>query len=170
MKEAKISFYEEQIYGEKEKPKETKQYCLFRLSTEWYAIESHSVKRVTPLTPISPLPAVPDHILGMINFRGEVLSATDIKKILDLKEETSQSIKSRFVMIEHGSFSTALFVDGDVETVDIPIKDILSRVVTLQDEKSDCIDGEVHFQEKLVAILNAPKILERTKVGYWPAP
>ena len=56
----------------------------FQLAHERYAIESRFVAEVFPFTDITPLPGTPAFVVGIVNFRGSVLSVIDLKFFFQL--------------------------------------------------------------------------------------
>ena len=58
----------------------------FTLHPEKFAIESEYVKEVISLENLTPLPGTPDFIMGIINYRGTILSAVNLKIFLGLTE------------------------------------------------------------------------------------
>jgi purine-binding chemotaxis protein CheW len=56
----------------------------FRLASETYAVEGAFVREVHPLKDITPLPAMPPFVLGIVNLRGQILSVVDLRIFFDL--------------------------------------------------------------------------------------
>jgi purine-binding chemotaxis protein CheW len=54
---------------------EFKQYLTFYLNNELYGIELEYVKEVINYCKITRIPGIPDYIRGVINLRGNVMSA-----------------------------------------------------------------------------------------------
>ena len=53
MEEKKITFYEEDIYESQEPKEETRQFVVFRISSEWYALEVLKVRSITKIEKIT---------------------------------------------------------------------------------------------------------------------
>jgi purine-binding chemotaxis protein CheW len=56
----------------------------FSLSEARYTLPARVVREVVPLLSLTPLPGVPAWIAGLINVRGQILTAIDIRPLLDL--------------------------------------------------------------------------------------
>jgi purine-binding chemotaxis protein CheW len=56
----------------------------FLLNGERYAVPMQYVKEVTLLRHLTPLPATPDFILGIMSIRGRVISVTDLRVFFEL--------------------------------------------------------------------------------------
>jgi purine-binding chemotaxis protein CheW len=158
-KEPKITLYEEDLYQEEVKEK-TVQFLVFRLSGEWYGVELTEAKEVVKVLRITYLPSSPEHIAGIINVRGTILSVTDLKTIFGLPQEELTE-KSRLVVIEHGLLETALLVDEVWEVIEVPVSKIDPTLTTIPPERAEYIEGQCKIEDKLIAILNVEKILAK---------
>jgi len=56
----------------------------FRLGDDQYAVPAQSVREVQPLGQFTTLPATPAHIVGLVNIRGRLLTALDLRPLLNL--------------------------------------------------------------------------------------
>lgn len=56
----------------------------FRLGGSSYSLPAAAVREVQPLGACTPLPAVPPFILGLVNVRGRLLTAIDLRPMLGL--------------------------------------------------------------------------------------
>jgi purine-binding chemotaxis protein CheW len=56
----------------------------FRLGGDGYSLSARFVREVQPLTGWTPLPSTPPCIVGLVNVRGRLLTALDIRPLLDI--------------------------------------------------------------------------------------
>lgn len=61
------------------------EFLAFELSTETYAVPIGAVREIVKVPVITPVPRVADHVLGVMNVRGEMLPVYDLKKQLNLE-------------------------------------------------------------------------------------
>jgi purine-binding chemotaxis protein CheW len=155
----KIALYEEDLYGEEELKEETKQLVVFRLAQEWYGVEITKVKEVIKVERIPYLPSSPEYIAGIVNLRGNILSVTDLKRILGLPQEKLTE-KTRIVAIESGILETGLLVNEVAESIEVPVSKIELTLSTIAPEVAGYIEGQCKVNDKLIALLNVEKILE----------
>lgn len=59
----------------------------FRLGDSSYSLPADAVGEVQPLGACAPLPAVPSFILGLVNVRGRLITAVDLRPLLGLAAE-----------------------------------------------------------------------------------
>lgn len=159
---SKITLYENDLYSHEESVSKVRQIVCFSLDHEWYGIPIDSVKEVVAQTEVTALPFVPEHILGVINLRGGIISVSDLKVLFGLSGKALEEAHS-FIVIKCGELETALCVEGNVEVVDILVSDFESLSVSLEGEKEKFLESQVYYEEKLIGILDAEKILEKTK-------
>jgi purine-binding chemotaxis protein CheW len=56
----------------------------FLLGGATYALPAAAVREVQPLGAVTPLPAVPAFVVGLVNVRGRLVAALDIRPLLDI--------------------------------------------------------------------------------------
>ena len=130
----------------------------FRLGDEWYAVPLTHVREVLRVTTITPLPAVPPPILGVVNVRGTIMSVTDPKSLLALPS-TALTPASRFIVLATASAETVLLVD-EVETVfAMPQSRLEPVLATLDAKRGAWVTSTCRWRDRLVAVLRGDRLL-----------
>ena len=62
----------------------SKDIIEFTLATENYGIDSAFVNEVYKLKDLTPLPGVPEYVLGIVSVRGNIIAVVDLKKFFNL--------------------------------------------------------------------------------------
>ncbi|MHB9098281.1 MAG: chemotaxis protein CheW, partial [Syntrophales bacterium] len=109
---------------EPEKKVEAEEYLqllAFLLAHETYAIETHFIREVYPLTELTPLPCTPDYIFGIINIRGQILTIIDMKKFFDLPEKGITNL-NRVIVVQGEDMELGILADEIIGIRDIPEK------------------------------------------------
>ena len=57
------------------------QAVVFHVGPERYAIDTKSIAEVIPCIPARPVPAAPDAVLGVIEYRGDVIPVLDLCRL-----------------------------------------------------------------------------------------
>ena len=128
------------------------QYLSFRLNEEWYGLSVYQLVEVLPMPKITRVPSVPDHILGVMNFRGQVLSAIDLKKFFGLPQSgttTDQAV----VVVEHGEMQTGLLVDEIGDLIGLSPEDLCEEPITTGESQRLFFEGAAHWGETLISII-----------------
>ncbi len=116
----------------------------FRIDQELYAVAVEAVRSIEKVQPIRPVPHAPEHVVGIMNLRGVVMTVADLRSILhfplgDFTEDT------RLMVIGQ----TAFVVD---EALDV--QDISEDQLEMRDEISDLVLGVVQNNDQLVVVIN----------------
>ena len=155
-----MAHYKEELYEREELKEETFQIVVFRLGREWYGVEITKVKEVIRTGKITYLPSSPEHIAGIVTRRGNILSVTDLKTTFGLPHE-GPTEQARIIAIESGIFETGFLVDEVVESMQVPASKIEPALLTLPGEGGKYIEGECRVNNKLIALVNVEKVLEK---------
>ena len=154
-----ITLYDEEFTEIKEVD-DTIQLLIFRLSNEWYAVESKEVREIVKLGKITYLPLSAKHIAGIINLRGRILSVTDMKKIFNLAQE-EVSDTTRLVVIKNEIMETGLLVDEVTSIASISKNKIDPPINTISSEIKEYIKGEIKIDNRFVVLLNITLLFEK---------
>jgi len=149
----------EDLYERKELREEMLPLIVFRLSREWYAVEITKIKEILKKTRITFLPSSPEYIAGIINFRGNILSVTDLKVILGLPRDEPTG-GTRIVAIESGCLETGLLVDEVVETIEVQMSRIEPVPPSLPPERRKYLEGLFRWENRFVALIRVERVLE----------
>jgi purine-binding chemotaxis protein CheW len=155
-----ILHYKGDLYEREELKEEVLQVIIFRLSREWYGVEIAKVREVLKVGKITYLPSSPEYIAGIVNLRGNILSVTDLKTFFGLPHEDPTE-KARIIAIESGILETGFLVDEVVESIEVPLSKIETPLLTIPAEGAKYIDGQYKVNDKLIALINVEKILEK---------
>jgi purine-binding chemotaxis protein CheW len=155
-----VDSYAQDLYEREAPEEETLQLVVFRLNREWYGVEITKVKEVIKMGKITYLPSCPEHIAGIVNLRGYILSVTDLKPIFGLPHEEPTE-KTRIIAIESGIFETGLLVDEVVASIEVPLSKIELALLTLPVERAKYLEGQCKADDKLIAIVNVEKVSEK---------
>jgi purine-binding chemotaxis protein CheW len=95
------------------------QLCTFLLDGVLFGVDVKSVQEVLRLQEMTPVPLAPEVVSGLINLRGHIVTAIDLRARLELapRDDSAEPVN---VVVRHGDSTVSLLVDdiGDVVTVD----------------------------------------------------
>jgi purine-binding chemotaxis protein CheW len=89
-------------------------WVCFRLGEQLYGLPILQVQELLGDAAIEPVPGTSEQVCGVINLRGNVVTVLDLRVCLGLSPGMSAA-ESRIVVVEHGSESVGLRVDGVAE-------------------------------------------------------
>jgi len=90
-------------------------WATFRLAGEMFAVPVEGVQEVLMYQPLTPVPLAPDHIVGLLNLRGQIMPAVDLRRRLQFPDGGTDLSRSLVVLKSRGTL-VSLLVDeiGDV--------------------------------------------------------
>jgi purine-binding chemotaxis protein CheW len=97
----------------------SQQYCTFLVAEHLFGIEVSKIQEVVRHQTLTPVPLAPSEVSGLINLRGQIITAIDLRTRLGLPRlPADQSAMNLFVTGEDGTFSFQVDRIGDVVEVD----------------------------------------------------
>ncbi len=134
---------------------------LFRLGDEWYAVRVGDVREIFQEYEITTIPCVPDHVLGVVNVRGEILSVTDPARLMRLGSvDTSDVVNPPAIVVISGDVATALVVDEIGDIADISQESVEPPVSIIDRSQAEFIAASAHVGQSMVGIVNIERMLE----------
>jgi purine-binding chemotaxis protein CheW len=157
-----------------------RQFISFYLGHERYAIDILLAKEIGRLIDISPVPESPEHLIGIMNLRGQILTVMDPQFFLAQKSRQIQEdrvliiLKTKLELNRLSKLSRktlitdfavkdplALLVDKMGETLNIEEKDILPPLPNVAAEKKEFIAGLIQQNNQFIIILALESLLKR---------
>ena len=134
---------------------ESMRLIAFSRGSHVYGVDLASLTEIRPLTTWTPVPAVPDYYLGVIQLRGEIIAVIDIAKLFGGADAPSEG--DRFAVVVTAGGVAAAFLADTVEDVhDLPADQIHPPLPTFSHSRELYIRG---LTESGLAILDADKLL-----------
>ncbi|MCA2960138.1 MAG: chemotaxis protein CheW [Silvanigrellales bacterium] len=94
------------------------QYSSFRVQGKRYCVNALSVQEIVRAMPITPLPLAPAHIHGLLNLRGQIVTAIGVRELFSLAQEPVTD-KMNVVCNLQGT-GVSLLVDEIDDVVEFP--------------------------------------------------
>ncbi len=132
---------------------ESVQTVVFRLGPESYGIDIFRVNEIIRLREITPIPRTETHIRGLVNLRGKTIPVVDLRKRLDLPEE-SDSESSRIIVVETGNGNVGVVVDAVTEVVSIENDSIDEAPALVADVAAVFVKGVAKREGELITLLD----------------
>src|ERR1700722_6968228 len=95
-----------------------KQLCTFYVGKGYFGIPVEQVQEVVRPQPITPVPLAPRVVRGLINLRGQILTAIDLRSRLGLGDLSDKS-KLMNVVVRTNDSPVSFLVDEIGEVIDV---------------------------------------------------
>ncbi len=135
---------------------DTQQYCTFYLGEHFFGVEVEKVQEILRYQEVTNLPLAPRTIEGLINLRGQIVTAIDLRRVLELPDRDQGHLPINVIVRTEGG-ETSLLVDeiGDVqESGDESFEEIPE---TLQGVARELVRGVHKLKDQLLLILDTEK-------------
>lgn len=135
---------------------DSKQFCTFYLNGLFLGVEVLKVQEVIRFQPMTRVPLAPPMIKGLINLRGQIVTAIDLRWRLELPERTDGELPTNVVVrTEDGAVS--LLVDEIGDVVEIQDDTYERPPETLRGVVRDLVTGVYKLKGQLLLILDTEK-------------
>jgi len=135
------------------------QLSTFHVGKYLFGVEVALVQEIVRMQPITPVPLAAPEIAGLINLRGEVLTAVDLRSRLGLPPSTSARPQVN-VVVRVDDEPVSMLVDeiGGVQEVDqVPFE---STPSTVDPSLGSLLLGAYTLPEQLLLALDARALLD----------
>lgn len=140
------------------------QFCTFHVGDLLLGIEVAQIQEVLRKTPVTPVPKTPPAISGLINLRGQIVTAVDLRKMFKSAVD-SETDAPTMLILDSGAELRSLVVDavGDVVTVDEG--EYEEPPDTLRGESRRLIRGAYKLRDRLLLLLDIEHTMKSATVG-----
>lgn len=142
----------------------TKQFCTFFVNGLFFGVEVLKVQEVIRYQGMTRVPLAPAMIQGLINLRGQIVTAIDLRRRLELAaRETAQLPMNVVVRSDDGAVSLLVDEIGDVVEIQ---DDVYERPPeTLKGVARELVQGVYKLKERLLLILDTEKTVNLAGAG-----
>jgi purine-binding chemotaxis protein CheW len=137
----------------------TKQLCTFYVGEGYFGIPVEQVQEVVRPQPITPVPLAPNVVRGLINLRGQILTAIDLRCRLGLGEPGDQS-KLMNVVVRTDDSPVSFLVDEIGEVLDVDDDTFEVAPETLQGDMRELIRGAYKLDGRLLLALSTERTIK----------
>jgi len=136
----------------------THQYCTFYLGDQYFGLDVLKVQEIVRHQPLTRVPLAHPMIRGLIDLRGQIVTAIDLRRRLDLPESTEDREPVNVVMhTDEGAVSLLVDEIGDVQEIS---EDLFERPPeTLTGKIRELIRGAYKLPHKLLLVLSTEELL-----------
>jgi purine-binding chemotaxis protein CheW len=135
---------------------QTSQFCTFYLNELLFGVELKSVQEVIRLLELTKVPLAPAVVSGLINLRGQIVTAVDLRRRLEL-EPAVPGLLAMNVVVRSEDGAVSLLADeiGDVLEVDESTFELPPE--TLRGSVRNMILGVHKLNDRLMLVLDTEK-------------
>jgi purine-binding chemotaxis protein CheW len=142
-------------------------YLSFNIGNELFAINVLKVLEVLQKQEITSVPNAPDYILGIINFRGEVVPVFDTRRKFNLKslsENDSFAIAVLDLEKNGEPFRIGATVDWVKDVITISETDIKPVPPMSSSFNTDFLSGVVRTEDRFLLLIDVDKVFTKDEM------
>ncbi|MFG0266702.1 MAG: chemotaxis protein CheW [Rhodopirellula sp. JB055] len=138
---------------------EDDQICTFYLDDQVFGIEVKSVQEVIRYQKMTEVPLADNSVCGLINLRGQIVTAIDLRMRLGLPNRDSDKLPMNIIVRGDSGTTTSFLVDsiGEVEMIDP--HNFERTPGTLNAIASEIIRGAYKTDDELILILDRERAM-----------
>lgn len=130
----------------------------FRVGAEYYAVEISSVQEIIRMTHVVRIPDAPDFVEGVINLRGMIIPAIDLRRRFDVSG-SSESKAMRIIITEIRKKKVGLMVDTVHDVLSVDSSNFEEAPHLVSGEQREFVRGLVKEKNQMFIVLNLDAIL-----------
>ena len=135
------------------------QYCTFWIDDLFFGVDVDDVQEVLRHQPMTPVPRAGEGVEGLINLRGQIVTALDLRFRLGLPARTGERLPMNVIVRSRGEVVSLLVDDiGDVVDTDgLSFEQVPSN---LPGQVQQVVHAVRQLPDKLLLVLDADRAVE----------
>lgn len=138
-----------------------RQFCTFYLGTQCYGLDVLKVQEVVRSQPLTRVPLADPAVCGLINLRGQIVTAIHLRRRLNLPEHECLTEPVNIVM-QTDDGAVSLLVDDIGDVLEVTEQQFEHPPETLQGAAREFIQGAYKLPDRLLVILDPERIVSIT--------
>jgi purine-binding chemotaxis protein CheW len=138
------------------------QFCTFYLDKLLFGVELKGVQEVIRSLDMTKVPLAPAVVRGLINLRGQIVTAVDLRRRLEL-EPTPPGMASMNVVVRSEDGAVSLLVDEIGDVVEVEESTFEPPPETLRSSVRTMILGVHKLHDRLMLVLDIEKACQMTE-------
>jgi purine-binding chemotaxis protein CheW len=139
---------------------ENREYVTFTVGEQLFGLPIDRVHDVFIASSITRVPLSPSEVVGLLNLRGRVVTATCMRRRLGLPSDEQAGYEQKMAVgIEHAGESFGLLVDNVGEVMRLPIASLEPNPVHIDPRWAVLSEGVHRLDGRLLIILSVDSLL-----------
>ena len=136
----------------------SKQYCTFIVAGQLFGIEVMQVQEILRQQVLTPVPLAPSEVAGLLNLRGQILPAIDLRRRLGFSDDGATHAVNVIYSSPDGPVDFIADQVGDVVQTDGSTWEAAPESLT--GRLRDVVEGVHKLKDKLLLVLDPAKTAE----------
>src|SRR5262245_40439072 len=137
------------------------QYCTFYVAGHYFGLDVLKVQEVIRYQEMTRVPLAPPVARGLINLRGQIVTALDLRRRLELQDRPADQLPVN-VVVQTDEGAVSLLVDEIGDVLEVSEKLFERPPETLQGTARELVRGAYKLEDRLLLILDAERTINVT--------
>ena len=134
-------------------------YATFHVDDAFFGVDATDVQEVIRTQPMTRVPLASDEVSGLINLRGQVVVAIDMRRRLGMPEpDDDAELLNVIVRTEHGPVS--LIVDDIGDVLEARADDLEAPPPTLTPPTRDLVSAVHQLEKDLLLVIDVSRTVD----------
>ena len=134
-------------------------YATFHVDDAFFGVDATDVQEVIRTQPMTRVPLASDEVSGLINLRGQVVVAIDMRRRLGMPEpDEGAELLNVIVRTEHGPVS--LIVDNIGDVLEADLDELETPPPTLTPPTRDLVSAVHQLDERLLLVIDVSRTID----------
>ena len=141
-----------------------RQFCTFYVAGYYFGLDVLSVQEIIRYQEMTRVPLAPPVVRGLINLRGQIVTALDMRARLGLPPRPGNALPMN-VVVRTDDGAVSLLVDeiGDVVEVDPASREAVPETLTVGSR--ELISGVCKLKDRLLLVLDPQRAIDGTSMA-----
>lgn len=135
------------------------QFSTFYIDNYFFGVEVSKIQEIIKAQKMTKVPLAPNVIGGLINLRGQIVTAIELRKRLSLQDTENHDEQMNVIMRDEENLFS-LLVDKIGDVISVSQEDYANAPDHLNGEAKILISGVYKLQDKLLLILDTQKAID----------
>jgi purine-binding chemotaxis protein CheW len=135
------------------------QYCTFYLDGHYFGLDVLKVQEIIRYQEMTRVPLAPPVVRGLINLRGQIVTALDLRRRLGLRDRPADQAPLN-VVVQTNDGAISLLVDEIGDVLEVSEKLFERPPDTLSGTARELIRGAYKLPDRLLLILDTERTVQ----------
>lgn len=139
----------------------SRQLCTFFLDDHLFGVDAQTVQEVIRFQEMTRVPQAPPSVSGLINLRGQIVTAIDLRRRLGMKPREVGKLPMN-VVVRSDDGAVSLLVDQIGDVIEVDAENFETPPDTLQGLARELVQGAYKLDGRLLLLLDCNMAVQLT--------
>ena len=139
----------------------SRQLCTFFLDDHLFGVDAQTVQEVIRFQEMTRVPQAPPSVSGLINLRGQIVTAIDLRRRLGMKPREVGKLPMN-VVVRSDDGAVSLLVDQIGDVIEVDAENFETPPDTLQGLARELVKGAYKLDGRLLLLLDCNMAVQLT--------